>query len=184
MRCWRFGASEDYLPQYRSLGVVALCIMLVSLPLFAFKDGTGAYIREYWGIFWHLSMFLFISKLPTPQWGRAAGYSWVTLDVLTGMLYISGVPGDETNHFRMAAHLFLGMWLMSSVFTSTSRWVKITGFVAGAWLFGYSWVSPFVSEVFLLPNSPFFIAFMILIALGKYAPKENEMYSECAGSAT
>jgi hypothetical protein len=170
--------AEDYLPSLRTVATIALVLMLIPLPLFVFKDGTGAYVREYLGILWHLSMFFLIAKLPTPPWGRLAGFAWVILDVLSGMLYIRGTSHELAYSIRMAAHIFLGTWLMSSALTTTSRWIRICGIVAGAWLFIYSWVSPFVPDSFLVPNMPFFIAWLVLIAFGKFQKARNQQIAK------
>lgn len=182
-RSW-FVMEQDHLPPLRTLAVISFTLMLISTPLFIFTSGVGQYVREYAGLIWHLSMFFFIMKLPTPAWGRFAGAMWVTLDVTSGLLYLNnfyGVLADAslgiatTGPFalpyvvRLGAHCFLGLWLMSSALTARNRVIAWCGVAAGALLLGYSLVSPFGPTWLLMLNAPFMIVWFALICSGRYA---------------
>ena len=54
-----------------------------------FRFVPDARWTEYVGIFFHLAVFLLVFKLPPPEWARAAGYSWLLLDVAAGVLRIN-----------------------------------------------------------------------------------------------
>lgn len=148
-----------------------------------FKGGSGEYAREYLGLFWHITMFFFICKLPTPEWGKKAGTFWVILDVLSGLLYLNnfyGILGDASlgiatetgmtlcTAVRLAAHVFEGLWLISSAYTTDNKVIKVCGILAGVLLGGYSLVSPFAPSWMLMLNTPFMIVWFFMIVLGKY----------------
>ena len=61
-----FKMEDDYLPPLKTLATISFVILLCSMPLFALNGGIGEYVREYFGIIWHISMFFFINKLVTP----------------------------------------------------------------------------------------------------------------------
>ena len=62
-----FKMEDDYLPPLKTLATISFVILLCSMPLFAFNSGIGEYVRKYFGIIWHISMFFFINKLATPK---------------------------------------------------------------------------------------------------------------------
>lgn len=174
--------EDDYLPSLHILTLISFSLLVLSTPLFAFQDGIGQYIREYFGLFWHLSMYFFIMKLPTPKWGKQAGTYWIILDVLSGLLYLNnfyGISGDLSlgiitmsltlpNVIRYAAHIFEGIWLISSSLTTSNKVIRICGLLAGLLIMIYSFISPFAPEWILALNSPFMYIWFIWIVRGKY----------------
>lgn len=179
--------SKDYLPSLKTLSIISFTLFLCGAVLFPFEDGgIMTYIREYAGLLWHISMFFFIVKLPTPEWGRKAGTYWVLIDVLSGLLYLNnfyGIVGDaglgtavQTGLalpyvVRLAAHVFEGIWLISSALTTDNKAIKLCGVLAGVLIGGYSIVSPFVPSWCLALNMPFMLVWFILIVLGNYNNK-------------
>lgn len=177
-----FKLEEDHLPSLRTLSIISFSLLIISTPLFIFTEGTGQYIREYLGLIWHLSMFFFINKLPTPEWGKKAGTYWIVLDVLSGLMYLNnlyGLTGDLSLGIvsisltlpeitRYAAHIFEGLWLISSNLTTDHKIIKICGVLAGLLLMAYSFVCPFAPEWLLMLNVPFMIVWFIFIVGGKY----------------
>lgn len=174
--------EEDHLPSMRILTMISFALLLVSTPFFAFNSGTGQYMREYLGLIWHLSMFFFIMKLPTPEWGKKAGTYWIVLDVLSGFMYLNnlyGITGDLSlgiatvsltlpNITRYAAHIFEGIWMISSATTTKNKVIKLCGIATGVLLAGYSLVCPFAPEWMLALNAPFMYIWFIWIVRGKY----------------
>lgn len=177
-----FALEEDHLPPLKTLSIIAFALLLASTPLFAFTEGVGQYVREYAGLAWHLSMYFFICKLPVPEWGRRAGTYWVVLDVLSGLLYLNnfyGICGDLglgiatvsltlPNAVRYAAHVFEGLWLVSSAATTNNALVKACGIAAGTLLAAYSLVCPFAPEWMLMLNVPFMLVWFYQIVRGRY----------------
>lgn len=177
-----FRPEKDHLPPLKTLSALALTLLLVSMPFFAFTEGTGQYIREYLGLVWHLSMYFFICKLPVPEWGRRAGSFWIVLDVTAGLLYLNnfyGITGDLSlgiaavsltlpNTVRYAAHIFEGLWMISSAMTTRNKVIRVCGVAAGSLLILYSLVCPFAPGWLLFLNVPFTLVWMIWITRGKY----------------
>lgn len=177
-----FKPEEDHLPPLKTLTVIAFSLLVVSMPLFSFSGGIGEYIREYMGLIWHFSMFFFISKLPTPEWGRTCGRFWIVLDVLSGLLYINNFYGITSDFslgiatqtmtlcatVRLAAHCFEGLWLISSALTTKNRVIKVCGIMSGILIAGYSLVSPFAPGWMLNLNVPFMLVWFVQIVRRKY----------------
>lgn len=177
-----FHLESDGLPQLKTLSVVGFSLLLVSTPFFAFTSGTGQYIREYLGLVWHLSMFFFINKLPTPEWGRKAGTYWIVLDVLSGLLYLNNFYGITSNLSlgiaavsltlpnvtRYAAHIFEGLWLGSSAITTQNKTIKVCALAAGSLIALYSFLCPFAPEWLLTLNVPFMLVWFYQIVRGMY----------------
>lgn len=185
--------EEDHLPSLKFLAIVSFVLLLCGAALFPFDDGgIMTYIREYEGLIWHLSMFFFINKLPTPEWGRKAGTYWVLIDVLSGLLYLNNfysIMGDASLGIategpyqicyiiRLCAHVFEGIWLISSACTTDNKVIKVSGICAGVLLGGYSLISPFAPAWMLSLNMPFVIVWFIMIVLGKYTKKSKSSKS-------
>lgn len=183
-----FCVENDHLPPLQTLSSIAFIILVCSFPTFAFTSGVGKYINECAGLLWHLSMYFFISKLPTPEWGRKAGTCWVLLDVLCGILYINNFYGITSDTglgimtatgftlpmaIRLAAHVFEGIWLVSSARTTDNKAIKVCGICSGLLIAGYSIVSPFAPAWALSLNMPFMIIWFALIVMGKYKKSEQ-----------
>lgn len=183
-----FRLEQDHLPPLSTLAAISFSLLVLSTPFFAFTSGVGQYLREYLGLVWHLSMFFLIHKLPVPEWGRKAGTDWIVLDVLAGLLYLNnlyGITGDLTlgiatvsltlpNVTRYAAHIFEGLWLISSAFTTKNRAIKVCGVAGGCLLAGYSLVCPFAPGWVLFLNVPFIMVWFFLIVRGKYDRKAGD----------
>ena len=177
-----FKLEKDDLPPLKTLTMISFLLLVISTPFFAFHSGIGQYIREYLGLIWHLSMFFFIMKLQTPEWGRKAGSYWIVLDVLSGLMYLNnfyGITGDLSlgiatvsltlpNITRYAAHIFEGIWMISSAITTKNKVIRICGIVTGVLIAGYSIICPFAPEWMLALNSPFMYVWFIWIVRGKY----------------
>ena len=177
-----FALEADHLPPLKTLSIIAFALLIASTPLFAFTEGAGQYLREYLGLIWHLSMFFFICKLPAPEWGKRAGTYWVVLDVLSGLLYLNnfyGICGDMglgiaavslslPNAVRYAAHIFEGLWLISSAATTRNVTIKVCGVAAGALIAAYSFACPFAPEWMLMLNVPFMLVWFYQIVRGRY----------------
>ena len=177
-----FKIEEDHLPSLHTLSIISFTLLIISTPLFIFTEGIGQYVREYLGLVWHLSMFFFINKLPAPEWGKKAGTYWIVLDVLSGLMYLNnlyGITGDLSLGIvsisltlpeitRYAAHIFEGIWLISSTLTTKHKVIKVCGICAGLLLMAYSFVCPFAPEWLLMLNVPFMIVWFIFIVGGYY----------------
>ena len=96
-----------------SIRAVALIALLLWVPIIAsFRFAPGVRWAGYVGIFYHLAVFLLVFKLPAPEWARAAGYSWLLLDVAAGVLGINQVQPAIAQDVRLGGHIFAGIWIV------------------------------------------------------------------------
>jgi hypothetical protein len=83
-------------------------------------------------------------------------------------LGIATVSLTLPNTVRYAAHIFEGLWMISSAQTTKNKVIKICGILAGVLIAGYSVVSPFAPGWILMLNTPFMLVWMFMIVRGKY----------------
>ena len=140
---------------------LATAALLFFVPVvISFAVAPGQWWINYPGILFHLALFLLVPKLDAPEWARAAGYGWLLLDVTSGVMTMGNVAHDVAYFERYGGHIFAGIWIVTVSLPGTAP-VKITGVLAGALLFLYSFVARFVPPVALSATSP-----LILIWLG------------------
>ncbi|WP_078741857.1 hypothetical protein [Pseudomonas fluorescens] len=152
---------STFLPSARTCAIVA--ILMFAPVVASYVWHTNREWLDYPGIFFHLAIFLLVPRLPAPDWARAAGYGWLVLDVTVGVMTLNHVPAEIAMPIRLGGHIFAGIWIVN-VSLLAIRPIKLTGFIAGAWLFSYSFVSPFVPKTALAPT-----ALMMLLWLGLIA---------------
>ncbi len=151
---------------YASLRLVALLPLLLFLPVvIAFFTNPEVAWGEYLGVFFHLSILFLVSRLDAAPWAKAAGYGWVTLDVLTGILVINGVEHDTAGAIRLGAHVLAGVWIVASSLVSHSWPVRVVGVLTGVWLGGYSFVGTVLAEEFLRPAGILILVWFALLAV-------------------
>ncbi|MEU4508152.1 hypothetical protein AB0G05_01530 [Nonomuraea wenchangensis] len=151
---------------YAGLRLVALLPLLLFLPaVIAFFVDPAVAWGEYLGVFFHLSILFLVSRLKAAPWAKAAGYGWVTLDVLTGILMINGVEYDTAWAVRLGGHVLAGVWIVASSLVSPSWPVRVVGVVTGVWLAGYSFVGDVLAEEFLRPAGIMILVWFALLAI-------------------
>lgn len=141
-----------------------LPLVLFAPAVVAFFAAPDVWWGEYLGVFFHLAILWLIPRLDAAQWSRAAGYGWVALDVLAGILMINGVDHDTAWAVRLGAHVLAGVWIVSSSAVSRSWIVTVLGVVTGVWLGGYSLVAPQLGEEFLRPAGILILVWFASIA--------------------
>ena len=150
-------------PSTRTLAIVPIALFLPTLVSFVVSE-PGVVWPEYTGVFFHLAILLLVARLDAPVWAKAAGYSWVALDVLTGIMSINGVAYDVTWPVRLGGHVFAGTWILTSSLFAHHRATRLVGAVTGAWLASYSFVAPIAPHAALAPSSVLIIAWFALLA--------------------
>jgi hypothetical protein len=146
----------------RSVAVAAFLLFAPVVVSFAVAPGAG-WVRNYPGILFHLALFLLVAKLEAPEWARAAGYGWLVLDVMTGVLTLNGVPHEIYDFVRLGGHIFGGIWIATASLPGSLP-VKVVGLVMGIYLSGYTFVSPFVPMTALIPTSILTLIWLAIIA--------------------
>ncbi|MFC9544537.1 hypothetical protein ACFTXK_07825 [Streptomyces sp. NPDC056956] len=163
---------------YLSLRGAALlpCVLFIPIAaaLIAAPDVAWG---EYLGVFFHLSILFLVSRLEAASWAKAAGYGWVALDVLAGILAINDVPHDIAWPVRLGGHVLAGVWIMSSSLVSKSWPVTLVGTLTGFWLASYSLVGDVLPESALAPAG---ICIVIWFALLAYFDRPTEKRSDAS----
>ena len=151
---------------YLSLPVVALLPLVLFFPaVIAFFVSPEVAWGEYLGVFFHLSILFLVSRLDAASWAKAAGYGWVTLDVLTGILVINDIPHETAWAVRLGGHVLAGVWIVSSSLVSEAWPVRVVGVVTGLWLAGYSFVGDVLPETALRPAGICILVWFALLAI-------------------
>lgn len=160
--------------EYLGFRTVAILPAILFLPpLVSFATGPAKW-AEYAGILFHLSVLFLVPRLAAPSWGRAAGYAWIGIDVLTGVLVVNDVPDDLTLPVRLGGHIFAGIWIASSSLCHRSLVIRTVGVVAGVWIGGYTFVATVLPLSFLSPGGVLSTAWYVLLAvLHQPAAAEN-----------
>ncbi len=151
---------------YLSLRTVALLPLVLFFPAVVafFVDPTVAW-GEYLGVFFHLSILFLVSRLDAASWAKAAGYGWVALDVLAGILMINDIPYETAWAIRLGGHVLAGVWIVSSSLVSEARPVRVVGTITGFWLAAYSFVGNALPEEFLRPAGICILVWFALLAI-------------------
>lgn len=161
----------------RTLALVPIALFLP--PVISFATDPGAKWAEYFGVFFHLSLLCLIARLPAPDWSRAAGYGWVVIDVMAGVLVINDVPEEFSGAVRLGGHVLAGMWIAPCAAYS-ARWpVRICGAVTGFWLAGYSFVGHVLPTQVLAPASLLLIGWLALIAWYATPDRRPAVRADC-----
>lgn len=149
---------------FRTIAILPVILFIPSLVSFAVAE-PGVVWPEYTGVFFHLAILLLISRMNAPDWARAAGYGWITLDVLTGVMSINGVAYEITWPVRLGGHVLAGLWILVSS-ACARRWViRIVGGLTGVWLAGYSFVANVVPAPVLYPAALLIVVWFVLLAV-------------------
>ncbi len=164
----------------RLIAAAALLFFAPVVVSFAVAPGA-AWVRNYPGIFFHLAIFLLVAKLEAPEWAKAAGYGWLVLDVMTGVLTLNGVPYEIYNFVRLGGHIFGGIWIATASL-SGSRPMMIVGVITGVYLSAYTFVSPFVSMKVLGPNAILVLVWLAIIAWQNGSKPQPRTVSPSSGS--
>lgn len=145
----------------RILAIAAIAFFAPVAVTFAIAPGV--WWADYPGIFFHLAIFLLVPCLPAPDWAKAAGYGWIVLDVMTGVLTLHGVPHAIADSVRLGGHIFAGIWIASASMSGSSP-MNVVGLITGAWLFTFTFVSPFLPMTMLAPASISMLLWLGIVA--------------------
>lgn len=157
----------------------ALLPLVLFLPaVIAFFVDPDVAWGEYLGVFFHLSVLFLVSRLEAAAWAKAAGYGWVTLDVLAGILMINDVAYDTAWAVRLGGHVLAGVWIVSSSLVSRSVPVAVVGVVTGLWLAAYSFVGDVLPESFLRPAGILILVWFALLAIFHRSVEERSAAPE------
>ncbi|WP_434441585.1 hypothetical protein [Lentzea sp. E54] len=151
---------------YVSLRYLAILPLVLFFPaVIAFFVNPEVEWGEYLGVFFHLSIFFLVSRLDAAPWAKAAGYGWVTLDVLAGILMINEIEYDIAWAVRLGGHVLAGVWIVASSLVSRVWPVIVVGMITGLWLASYSFVGTVLPETYLRPAGILILVWFALLAI-------------------
>jgi len=110
----------------------AAAVLFIAL-FAAFSMPTLAPIAPYLGITIHWLLFPVVAAVPATSWGRAAGYGWLVIDNVAGMLAINGV--DFAMTVRLGGHLSAAVWVLAASLLAEG-WHRALGIFVAAVVFG------------------------------------------------
>ena len=95
------------------------------------------------GVASHLVLFPVVAALATPSWTRAAGYAWLTIDVVLNVAKLNGLSDGVVWSLRTGGHVLAATWIAaaSGLLGGTGRlvgWLLALLLVIHA--FAYQWV--------------------------------------------
>jgi hypothetical protein len=103
------------------------------------------------GILPHLLLFPVVAALPAPGWARAAGWSWLAIDMATDIMGLNGVPAAIYLPLKYGGHLSAALWIATAS-AQAPRGLRIAGLLLALDLAAYSFLAPFVPVLPLLPS--------------------------------
>ncbi|GGP67775.1 hypothetical protein [Saccharothrix coeruleofusca] len=171
-------SDREYLG-FRTIAILPLLLFLP--PLVSFFVDPGARWAEYPGVLFHLAILFLISRMDAPMWAKAAGFGWITLDVLAGALLINEVPAELPDQIRLGGHILAGLWIATASLVHRVAVVRIVGAITGTWLGGYTFVAHSLPEPYLRPAAILLIVWLILLAT---THRPATAVPERAGAAT
>lgn len=154
-------AQENLLPSARFLAGLA-AILFIPIVVCFFLPAVPAW-ADYPGIIFHLAIFGLVSRMPAPEWGRAAGYGWLVVDTTVGVMTMHGIGEEIFAPIRFGGHIFAGIWIVSAS-VGGSRLLQILGVISGLYLGGFTFVSTFLPMQALAPASILVTVWLAIIA--------------------
>ncbi|WP_434598939.1 hypothetical protein [Streptomyces sp. A5-4] len=155
---------------FRTLAVLPSVLFMPSLVTFAVAPGAVA--AEYTGVLFHLAIMFIVARLPAPQWAKAAGFGWLTLDVLSAIMTINEVPHEIAWSVRLGGHVLAGMWFITTSLLARPRSIRVVGVVLGTWLALYSFLGNVLPQEFLFPGGILVPVWFLLLAW-KHQPSQD-----------
>lgn len=163
---------------FRATAILPMILFTPTLVLGIVAPGSK--VGSSLGIVFHLSMLFIVSRMPAPDWARAAGFGWLTLDVLCGAMLINAVPYEIAWPVRLGGHVLGGVWLITASILCGSKMARFLGVFTGLWLGLYTFVGTVLPPVYLAPPGILMIVWLGLLAW-KY---EKAPGNEAAAAAT
>jgi hypothetical protein len=164
-----FRESREIL-SFRAIAILPIVFFAPSVVLaLAFPQGK---VDATTGILFHVAMIFVVGRLPGPNWAKAAGFGWLTLDILCGALMLNDVPYEIAWPVRLGGHILAGIWLITESVLCTNRTIQVVGIVTGLWLITYTFFGTVLPTAVLGPPSVLTIVWLALLAW-KYRPAEE-----------
>ncbi|TFC04092.1 hypothetical protein E3O42_05700 [Cryobacterium adonitolivorans] len=120
------------------------------------------------GILFHLSALFFVSRVPAPEWARAAAFGWLALDVTVGIMTLNLVPFEIYMPMRLGGHVLGATWLIAVSLLSRPVILKVLGVFTGVWLALFSFFGASLPIILLGPAGVLIVVWFVIA--GFYQP--------------
>lgn len=154
--------KDSEILSFRATAILPIILFTPTLVLGILDAGSK--LGTSLGILFHLSMLFVVSRINAPDWAKAAGYGWLTLDVLCGAMLINAVPHEIAWPVRLGGHVLGGIWLITSSVLCRSTILRSLGVVTGLWLAGYTFLGTVLPVIFLAPPGILMVIWLGLLA--------------------
>lgn len=158
-------------PSFRTLALLPIVLFIPSLVSFVVSEPGEVWV-EYPGVLFHLAILPLIARMDAPQWARAAGYSWIAIDVLSGVMTMNDVEYDIAWPVRLGGHVLAGVWIATASYLAAHPVVRVVGVLTGVWLGGYSFVAEIAPEQVIYPAGLLIVVWFAALAT-LYRPDER-----------
>ena len=155
----RFTANDEVV-SFRTLAFLPAVIFVPTLGAEVALPGT--HIGAILGVFFHLAVLFFVSRVPAPMWAKAAGFGWIVIDVAVGVMDVNLVPEQIYMPMRLGGHVSSAVWIVAVSLLSRPKGFRVVGLVTAGMLALYSFVAPDVPQnLLLLPGAGTVVWFVI-----------------------
>jgi hypothetical protein len=121
----------------------------------------------------HMLLFPIVAALPTPGWAKAAGYSWLVIDMTTDIMALNGVPTTIYLAMRYGGHVSAALWIATASWQAKGA-VRIVGLLLALILGGYSFIAP-------LPGVPMYVLYPTLVLIPFWLVLVGRLFVRGAG---
>ena len=96
-----------------SWAALAAAVLFVSfhVPVPALSRGKPARLI---GVAYHLLLLPAVATLPAPGWARAAGFAWMSVDVVLDGAAFAGLDERIGSSLRQGVHLLAAVWVVTA----------------------------------------------------------------------
>ena len=112
----------------------------------------------------HLVLFPVVGTIAAPVWCRAAGFSWLAIDVILNIATLNGVPMDTVMPLRLGGHILAGTWI-SLASRDLGGAAGAIGFVLGPLLILHAFLAQWLPPWAIFP--PFLLIPLWLLLLAR-----------------
>ncbi len=153
---------DDELLSFRTIALLPPIIFVPTIAgEFALSDTT---VGPIFGIFFHLAALFFVSRVPAPQWAKAAGYGWLAVDVTVGVMDINGVSDHIYMPMRLGGHVLAATWIIAVSLLSRPIAFRLVGLITAGLLAVYSFFATDLPVSFLLIPSVGTVVWFLIAA--------------------
>jgi hypothetical protein len=147
---------------FRTIAILPIALFTPTLILGVALPGSK--VGAALGMLFHLSVLFLVSRMPAPDWARAAGFAWLALDITSGAMTLNNVPYDIAFPVRLGGHVLAATWIITAALLCRPRSERILGVVVGLWLGIYTFFGSVLPVSLLAPPGVLVVVWFGLLA--------------------